>query len=154
MLQSLLRLIFPETKTPDLDTLSRRSMIILRRKRTMRCPSSDSMKLRIELLDQQSLVGLHVRGIIPVVRSRIGFDLPRLRARFGSEVVASLSVSELLWNIRVNGSQVFLVHGAGIAEGHVVASNRVQGPPEINDRPSALLQRLRVGLCFQSAVPD
>ena len=123
----------------------------------MRRASRDPIVLRVKLLDQQALVRLHVRHIIPLMRF-IGFDLPRLRARFRSEVVAILGFSQVLGKIRVQRDQVILSRRSSVTDGEVIASYFVQGSPEVDDPPACLLELLDIWLItiniFQLAVSD
>ncbi len=114
------------------------------------------MGLGIKLLDQQGLVRSHVRRVVPLVRSRIGLDLPRLRARLRREVVPRLGLAEFWAEIRVHGNQVALLGRASVAQGEVTARHDIKRAPENDDRPAALFQLLRLVRweVFQLAVSD
>lgn len=91
----------------------------------MRCPSRNPLSFRVKLLNQQSLIRLHIRHIVTFVRPWIGFDLPRFRARSRGEFVASLGVRKFLGKLRVHGGQIALIYRAGVAAGEVITSHNI-----------------------------
>lgn len=105
----------------------------------MRRPPRNSLLLRIKLLDQQRLIRLHPRRIVPLVLP-VCFDLPRLRPRPRREVVAVLGSDQCLGEIRVQSDQVLLLRCSSVTTGEVVASHGVKGAPEVDDCPAGFLE--------------
>lgn len=140
-----MRLILPEQKTSNLNTLSRRSIILLSKKGRMRRPRNTTF-LRIKLLDEQSLIRPHFRRIVPLVRSWIGLDLPRLRASPRCEFVAGFGFCERFGQICIDGDEIIRICCSGIAESKVVAGYFVEGSSEVDNGPSTLLKLFGFGI--------